>query len=271
MSSSGAPAAGPGRPGEVGRIGRVAEREQVLAVLVVWVAEQLAGRGRARRPSPARCRSRAPRPRASSIGGLAEVEHDRERRAVGARGSGVTRAMPTAAPARCPAHGPTLERARRWSRSRHTMNVQRCRFLVLAARRPARRIAVEMAGVERPVGEAADDPLRGDGLPDRIAPGSVTVGRAAVGPGGRPRLGAPRVAPGQRDLGEGAEAAGRVVDRVEALPRRRGSARPGSRRPVARRLVGSSGPPRARSRGSRRRARGSRRPRTATSAGRPRR
>ena len=47
---------------------------------------------------------------------------------------------PTAAPARCPAHGPTSANRRRWSRSRQTMNAQRCWFFELLARRPARRM-----------------------------------------------------------------------------------------------------------------------------------
>ena len=51
-----------------------------------------------------------------------------------------------AAPARCPAYGPTLLSSRRCSRSRHTMNAQRCWFLELLARRPACRMRSRWSG-----------------------------------------------------------------------------------------------------------------------------
>ena len=60
-------------------------------------------------------------------------------------GFGVTRAIATAAPARCPAHGPTAASSARWARSRQTMNVQRCWFLLLPECRPASRIALQVA------------------------------------------------------------------------------------------------------------------------------
>ena len=66
-------------------------------------------------------------------------------------GSGVTSAIPTAAPARCPAYRPTSASCRRCSRSRQTMNAQRCWFFELFARRPAWRIrpGAPRRGVDR--------------------------------------------------------------------------------------------------------------------------
>ena len=93
ISSSGDPAAGLRRPREVGRVGRVAEREQVLAVVVGRVAEELArqvvvvdGRRHA-------ADAELPGGQHHVLGRLPEVEHDRERR-VGGRAGPASRGRP---------------------------------------------------------------------------------------------------------------------------------------------------------------------------------
>ena len=140
-----APAAGAWRRGQHGRIGRVAEREDVLAVHAGREAEQLRA-CRARRPSPGSCRCRAPTRRASSGPPRRPGPTATLIGASGPCGSGVTRATAAAAPAMWPAYGPTVESARRRSRSSTTMNAQRCWFLELCARRPASRICSRCAG-----------------------------------------------------------------------------------------------------------------------------
>ena len=134
-------------------------------------------------------------------------------------GFGVTRAIATAAPARCPAHGPTAASSARWARSRQTMNVQRCWFLLLPECRPASRIRSRCAGFERALGEAADDALGRDRLPDRVRRGIAHDSRGRRGCGERRRLRLPRQrrTRGARKghLGEGPEAARQLVDGLE--------------------------------------------------------
>ena len=202
------------------------------------------------------------------------------------RGSGVTSAIATAAPARWPAHGPTSARARRWSRSRQTMNVQRCRFLLLPARRPARRMRSRWSASSGRSAKRADDPHRGDRLPDGVvgrvavavlgvAHGSI-VGAAGIVPGvavlapasGSTRGG--RVAPGSATLAS--------VRRPPGVPLTASNGALDIRDPLGVGGLGAFGrrrPDRAARRrpasGNRPRRRGRPGPRTATSAGHPRR
>ncbi len=88
-----------------------------------------------------------------------------ERGASAAAGSGVTRAIPTAAPARWSAHGPTAASCPRRSRSRTTMKSQRWRFFELPEWRPASRIRSISASPSGSRGESPDRPPRTDGVP----------------------------------------------------------------------------------------------------------
>ena len=193
------------------------------------------------------------------------------------RGSGVTRAIADGRAGQVAGPRPDRRRARaRWSRSRQTMNVQRCMFLLLPASPAGVEDPVEMGRLERAVGEAADDPLRGDRAPDRVVVGAASGSRhgsQARGPrSSMRRVGScsgrgARVAPGSATLGERAEPAERLLDGRERRldvgdPRRRASPR---RCPAA--SAGSSGPPIARARKPATTA-GRRRPRRATSADR---
>ena len=275
ISSSGAPAAGRRRPGEVGRVGRVAEREQVLAVLVGRVAEQARGRGRARRRSPGRCRCRAPRPPASCSGPPGRGRTGSTAGRPVDAGSGVTRAIadgrarrggrPTARPS---------SSSSRCSRSRQTMNVQRCRFLLLPARRPASRIRSRWrprAGGRRTRGRRACVAIAAQ-TGSRLALVTVVTARSRspagsrlAGVGTRRSRRARAARPGRASASRPAVARWRSNAALavgDPLGRRR---RPRPRR----RPSGSSGPPRAARQERRDRAAGSRGPRTATNAGRP--
>ena len=136
--------------------------------------------------------------------------------ASGRCGSGVTRAIPTAAPARWPAHGPTVESARRRSRSRQTMKAQRCWFFEEPARRPALRIRSRCAASSGRSANARIARRVAIARPDRVvrrrsgSRGSVAGGARL---GARDRLRRAR----QGDLGERPEAARAVLDGAEAL------------------------------------------------------
>ncbi len=97
-----------------------------------------------------------------------EVEQDRERRTLRRR---IGRDQGDRRRRRRPGDRPTARgRPARAgaSRSRQTMKSQRCRFLELPDRRPARRIRSRCSGSQRAVGELADGALRVDRGPDRI-------------------------------------------------------------------------------------------------------
>ena len=189
--------------------------------------------------------------------------------ASGRCGSGVTRAIPTAAPARWPAHGPTFASSRRRSRSRQTMNAQRCWFFELPARRPAWRIRSRCAGSS---GRSANARIARR-VGSRPRPGRVAVvgvaalrrrrgrgsgrGRGLVAPGSatwasvRKPPGLSSMAP-KRLSASGIRSAGTAA---AASPAASGVERPAE----------------GASRGTRHRRAGSPGTRTATNAGRPRR
>ena len=151
------------------------------------------------------------------------------------------------------------------------MKAQRCWFLELPARRPAWRIRSRCVRLERPIGEPADDASRRDRpprpgrsaiSPDRVVGGRRDLAARVIGPSAAwRRAGPPGRASGSRPASSSTAA---------NVPRRPGSARPGSRRRSPAASSGSSGPPRAVARNGATAA-GSRRTRTARSAGRPRR
>ncbi len=135
-----------------------------------------------------------------------------------ARGSGVTRAMATAAPARWPVNGPSWASSRRCDRSRATMNDQRCWFLEECARRPARRIRSRCAGSRGRSAKARIARLLAMAV--QTGSGCVTKPtRRAVGRvgrrNGRHRDGRHLRRAGEGDLGEGAETTRRRRDGVE--------------------------------------------------------
>ena len=245
------------------RVGRVAERQQVLAVAVVRVAEQLAGRGRARRPSPGRCRSRAPRPPAScspaamprsnmtdsGLSAAARIRASRARSRPPRRRGGRPTVRPSRARARC-------------SRSRQTMKSQRWRFFELAGAPAGVEDPDEVVGLERPIGE-----LRGPtrfvatacqtdivGRRRRSSASSVADRRPVVvaGVGRRRRRSSPRGSPpARRGPGRSGRATGSRPARCSigsAARTASGMRRASTAAARAAASSGASGPPRARRR-----------------------